>query len=197
MSNRHLLLTGFGPFLDVGTNPSGELASALNGREVGGLKVSSIELPVYFDGVAPTYAKALEELAPDVPVALLSMGLHRGAYFRLEERARPNLDSIKPDSKGKFAEQLTPLGARELKTSFDLEKLSVALREGGAGEVRISDNAGGYVCERTYYEVLTQAERLGVPGLFLHVPPIECVSVADQLGPVQSLIAEMNQQALG
>ena len=190
-----VLLTGFGPFLDVSINASGEIARALQGKQLEGAEVNSFVLPVSFDRLAPAYAEALAELVATPPVALLSLGVHRGRAFRLERRARPVLDSGQLDCDGVAVSQLERLGARELNTQLDIERLTSALLAGGAGEVLVSDNAGGYVCERCYYEVLSQAERLGVPGLFLHVPPVELVPVADQIAPVQSLIEEVVRQA--
>lgn len=191
-----LYLTGFSPFVDVDENPSGLLAERLAGRALGGLTVHGRVLPVTFDGVGPAYAEGLAEM-PVPPAALLSLGVHRGASFRLESRARPELSSAKVDNAGRRAAEVAPLGPTELSTGLDLEALAVALEGGGAGQVLRSDDAGGFVCERCYWEVLSSAARLGVPGLFLHVPPIAAVPVTAQLPVVEALIAELARQALG
>ena len=198
MATPYVFLTGFGPFLDVELNPSGELAGALDGASFDGAQVSAVVLPVAFDEVAPAYRGALAALAAhggERPLALLSMGVHREAWFRLERRARPQLTSTKPDTGGRSAAELGPLGDTELHTGLDLDALAAALERGGAREVGLSDDAGGYVCERTYYEVLERAAELGVPGLFLHVPPADLVPIAEQRGPVESLLRELVRQA--
>jgi len=194
MSAIEILLTGFGPFLDVELNPSGELASALDGRELAGARVRSTILPVTFGGVGPALDAALESLFDVPPAALLSMGVQREAWFRVERRARPELGSNQLDGDGLRGAEVGPLGEREFVTGLELEPLVEALRRGGAGEAGISDDAGGYVCECTYHALLERAERLGVPALFLHVPPVQAVPVEQQLSPVSALIEELVRQ---
>ena len=196
MSLPKILLTGFGPFLDVLLNPSGEIARALDGKKLSGVQVSSRVLPAAYRSVGPAFAEALEEMAPTVPVALLSLGVHRGSPYRLEKRARPVLDSAQLDADGVRGNQLDFLGERELHTTLDVPKLVTALEDGGAEAVVVSENAGGYVCERCYYEVLTLAERLALPGFFLHVPPLKFASVEQQLAPIESMIEEIARQAI-
>lgn len=189
-----LFLTGFEPFLDVATNPSGELARALDGRCIGRWTVKGVVLPVAFERVGAAYRAALAELEV-APVALLSLGVQRGSSFRLEQRARPKLSSAKTDNDGRRASDLAPLGDVELRTDLDFDALEGALVRGGAREVLRSDDAGGFVCERCYWEVLSAAARLEVPGLFLHVPPVEDLDVLEQLPVVEALIEELLRQA--
>lgn len=196
MSDSCLLVTGFGPFLEVRENPSGRLALQLDGERIAGVPVRGVELSVAFDRIGPEYGAALASLAPLQPLALVSLGVHREGWFRLEERARPELASDRPDNDGRSASSLGALGDEELRTGLDLAALEAALRAGGAAEVGRSDDAGGYVCERTYYEVLERARAFSVPGLFLHVPPLEAVPLESQRGPVEALLAEVVRQAL-
>lgn len=195
MEAPYLFLTGFRPFLDVTLNPSGELARALDGTFIDGVELSGVVLPVDFEEVAPAYRAALAARGDQRPLALLSLGVQREGWFRLEQRARPKLVSTKPDTGGRSAADLAPLGDAELHTELDLDALAAALERGGAQEVGISNDAGGYVCERTYYEVLERAAELGVPGLFLHVPPVELVPLAEQRGPLEALLLELVRQA--
>lgn len=190
-----LFVTGFGPYLDASFNPSEELVRRLIVEPPPGIEVASEVLPVSFTRTPVAYHRALERL-DRCPVALLSLGLHREGWFRPERRARRVLDSTKPDAEGVFARELEPLGEEDLTTAVDLASLERALRAGGATEVRISDDAGGYICEQTHYLVLRQAQRWGTLGHFLHVPPAEQVSVEDQFGPVSSLAAELVRQAV-
>ena len=91
----------------------------------------------------------------------------------------------------RFAELLARLRdalAFLLATELPLENLADALREAGAEDVRISEDAGGYVCERTYYLVLQRAKDAGVPGLFLHVPPVASAGVSAQRPIVEALL---------
>jgi len=186
-----VLVTGFGPFRDVARNPSGELAEALALDPPAGVEVVGRVLPVSFAAAPPALEAAIERLAPRVPDAILGLGVQRGAWFRLERRARAVLDSEKPDLDGRFARELEPLGARDLECALDLERLCAAMRAAGAGEARASDQAGGYVCERVFRAALEAGARLGLPGLFLHLPPADLVSVDDQLPVLRGLLVEL------
>ena len=61
--------------------------------------------------------------------------------------------------------------------------------EAGAARVEVSDDAGGYVCERAYYELLETGRRLERPALFLHVPPAGEIPPAAQAPIVRALVA--------
>lgn len=180
-----VLVTGFGPFLDVARNPSGEAALALAQAPPPGLEVVGVELPVSFAGAPAALEAALSGLAPRVPDVLLALGLHRGSWLRLEQRARARLGSAKPDAEGRRGAEQGLLAGGELRCRLDLEVLAQGLVAAGAADVRLSRDAGGYVCERTYHAALAAGERLGRPALFLHVPPpqhLDAPSLAALLG---------------
>mgnify|MGYP002631527652 CR=1 FL=1 len=187
-----LLLTGFEPFLDVKVNASGELAKRLNGVLLDGVEVRSAILPVSFRELPGAYEQALQGT---LPLALCSLGVQRAPYYRLESRARPNLASAKPDNTGEFAADQAPLGESPLVSRAQLGALGQSLLTAGAGYVRMSEDAGGYLCERCYWEVLAAAEERGIPGVFLHVPPVEELDVALQLVPVTAMLRELIRQA--
>lgn len=188
-----LLVTGFGAFEGVEENPSGALARALDADE----GVVGVELPVTFRGSAEAWDSALAAL-PRPPAALLSLGVHPGPSLRLEHRAGPDLSADRPDTSGETGAALSGAmggGGGDLFTSLDLDALAEALRAGGwAGEIERSTDAGRYVCERIYRHVLVRGAELGVPGLFLHVPPLATASVEEQLGPVRALVGALRAQ---
>ena len=188
-----LLVTGFGAFERVDENPSGALARALDAED----GVVGVELPVTFRGSAEAWDAALAAL-PARPRALLSLGVHPGSSFRLEERAGPALSTDRPDTAGETGAALSGAmggGDGDLVTSLDLDALADALRAGGwEGEVERSVDAGQYVCERIYRHVLVRGAELGVPGLFLHVPPLATAPLEAQLPPVRALVAALRAQ---
>lgn len=190
-----VVLTGFGPFPGVDRNASGELVRSLartfdgpGSCAPGAVRLAARELPVTFDGAPRGLAALLEELAPERPSALLALGVHREPWFRLERRARARLSSEKPDNDGRVARDVAALAEGDLATDVDLEAAAESLRAGGARDVRLSTDAGGYVCERTYHALLVRARALGVPGLFLHVPPVETLAPAEQAPAVAELV---------
>jgi len=186
-----LLVSGFGAFEGVTDNPSGTLARILGQRP----GVLGVELPVTFRGSGEALDVALGTMhAP--PLALLALGVHRGPGFRLESRATADLTSTRPDNAGEFGSDLG-LHGPERRTSFDLDALERALEKAGSGPVQRSDDAGGYVCQRVYWHVLGMGAELGVPALFLHIPPIDQRPVQDQQPCVEAVVAEVLRQASG
>lgn len=187
MSARTCFLTGFGPFEGVEENPSGALARALD-RET---YVHGVELPVTFAGSAEAWDAAFEGL-PERPDVLLSLGVHPGPSFRLERRAGAELTLDRPGTDGVSGADLSGTmggGEGDLFTSLDLDELEQALRLGGwTGEIERSEDAGKYVCERVYRHVLVRGAEHGIPGLFLHVPPLDVASLEEQLAPVRSVV---------
>jgi pyrrolidone-carboxylate peptidase len=79
-------------------------------------------------------------------------------------------------------------------TRFDLDACRATLESGGVCDVSLSDDAGGYVCERVYREILALGEQLGVPALFLHVPPLAARPLVEILPPVRALVSELARQ---
>ena len=147
------------------------------------------ELPVEFNAVAGAIDAALKRL-PERPDVLLGLGVwSRGDGFRLERLARGVFDVARVDNAGQTGIGID-LGPQRA-TDWDLESLAKCMQAAGAGEVRISEDAGSYVCERTYLHLLTRAEELGSRALFLHVPPLEVIGLERQIVCVRALAREL------
>ena len=185
-----VLVTGFGAFLDVERNPSGEIARLLEAEPPEGCRVRGIELPVTFDGAPAAIAEELERLG-ETPVLLLGTGVHRGPCFRLERQARGNLKSDKPDNSGRIAGAEGIAIGEDLATEFDLEGLVPLLEAPELESVMLSEDAGGYVCERTYHALLTEAGARSIPALFLHVLSLQFMESERQAGYARALVAEL------
>lgn len=193
--SRTLLLTGFEPFLDVTVNPSGEIAQRLHGRVVdhadGAIEVVGAVLPVSFVRAPEAHAEALSNLAGP-PVAIVSLGVHRGPEFRLERQAGSTFGSGQPDNDGFLGAEVRLPGPGILETPFDLGRCEGWLRDAGARATTISADAGGYLCERVFRAGLDSP---GTPALFLHIPPVESLGVDDQVrvifGFLQRLVSSV------
>ncbi len=190
-----LFVTGFGAFERVERNPSAEIAQALGSDPPAGVEIHATILPVTFRGCGAAADRALAALAPRVPDVLLSLGVHPGSAFRLERRARARPKPGRPDSDGETADTLGPADGTELESPLDPEPLADALRAAGAAEVVVSSDAGGYVCERIYHHMLAAGARLGIPALFLHVPPLAAVELPEQVRVVRALVSELARRA--
>jgi pyroglutamyl-peptidase len=188
-----ILVTGFGPFEGVSENPSGLVAEVL-AAEPG---IHAGVLPVAFRSAPRAFDALLARIAPRVPAALVGLGVHRGAEFRLEARAGRRLGSDRPDVEGVCAADLEVGGSEplELCSALDLEALAGELRAAGAARVRISRDAGGYVCERIYRHALEAGLRLGIPAVFLHVPPLAAVGLDRQIPVVRALLRAIRSRA--
>ncbi len=189
-----VLVTGFGAFPGVERNPSREIAVALAAEPPDGVRVHVGELPVAFRDVSDAF-DALLERAPAPPDVLLALGVHRGPGFRLERRARGLIECARPDATG-HAPGTLALG-RERASVLDLHALADVLRAAGADPVRVSHDAGQYVCERTYWHVLGRAAERSCRALFLHVPPIAELAVERQVPIVRVLVAWLAADAAG
>jgi pyrrolidone-carboxylate peptidase len=158
LGSRYVRVTGFGPFGEVRCNASGILAERLDGAVVAGMPVRALVL-------ATAYREARERIAglarePGC-VALLALGVWRGAGVKLERRARGLVTSEKRDVSGEvWAGRM--LGADRM-TALPLEAWSV---EGAT----LSDDCGGYVCNATYHALLEASEGRRPWPLFAHVP---------------------------
>ncbi len=166
-----VLVTGFGPFPEVPRNCSGPLALALQDRPPPGIEVVARVLPASFRRAPEAYDELLETLGGRRPCLLLALGVHRKAGFRLERRARRGLTGTKRlDVDGTVAREVSEEGP-PLDTPLDLEGVARTMARSESAETfSVSDDAGDYVCERTYRHALERAGDLGIPGMFVHVP---------------------------
>jgi pyroglutamyl-peptidase len=189
VSDPLVLVTGFGPFEKVRTNPSRAIAAALASEPPAGVRIESAELPVSFTGAPLAVARFVARYARRRPALLLGLGVQRDGYFRLETRARGRYTTARIDNDGLAGAALGASVGRMLRTSADVRSLARLLRECGAGDVRISNDAGGYVCERTYHALLTAGEEHEIETVFLHVPPARFVRTPRQTRLVRDWLA--------
>ena len=184
------IVTGFGSFVTVTLNPSEKVAHILESEPPSNAEVRALELPVSFARAKPSLDAFLADL-PRNPAVLLGLGVHKKGFFRLESRARRIMDSAKPDNDGQFAKDVPSLGEIELETSFDVEQFKPLLEHEDLAPPIVSHEAGGFVCERTYYALLEAGERLGIPALFLHIPPSHFLAPEQQAHCVRELVTQM------
>ncbi len=195
MSVPLLLLTGFGPFEDVEENPTARLVERIDADPPADLDLAVRILPVSYRRSASGLDSAIKALEPRIPNAILSLGVAaKGKCFRVERRASTDLKSKRPDVIGVEASSLRLPKARSLETTLDVEALRDSLNQSGLPEAEVSDDAGGYVCERLYYHALNKAEKLGVPAVFLHVPTFDEIKLEAQLRSVRQFITALSRQ---
>jgi pyroglutamyl-peptidase len=160
-----VLVTGFGPFPGVARNPSGELLPALAGPGV-----RTVLLPVSYAGAAAVLAAELPRLRPSV--ALLFGVASSDAVVRVEGVARNSGSVPKPDVDGVVQDGPLRAGAPDsYPATLPVRPLVDAVAASGRAVVASSD-AGGYVCNATFFAALDLVARLGLPTRvgFVHVP---------------------------
>jgi len=165
---RTLLVTGFGPFLHVTENPSWEAVRDLDGQVVGTLVVRTARLDVTYGDAPRQLQEAIDRVKPDL---VLCLGVAPGAALRLESTARNRDTKSAPDAAGvvRHDRAIRIDGPATITTRLPLDRLRGALRADGF-EVVDSDDAGGYLCNHVFYEVLTRRPA-SVAG-FVHVPEL-------------------------
>jgi len=152
------LVTGFEAFLTVERNPTEALVRALDGREVLGVPIVGVVLPVtYAEGPAGAIAAARDVHARLV----LGFGVARGRDQVYVEQIGRRTGGPTPDNAGCAVPDLGE-GPFEVAATLDADALAADL--GG----RVSTDAGGYVCNAWAWSV---PQALDVPAAFVHVPP--------------------------
>ncbi len=165
-----LLVTGFGPFPGMPANPSQRLARRLGRMRrpaLADVPICVRILPTTWEAVAQVPA-LIADLAPS---AILMLGVAgRRKTICVESRA-VNAAADAPDArrrhpKGRAVKRGAPA---ILRAAAGVQRLRRALRGGPAS---VSRDAGRYLCNALYFEVLAAiaSGRTSVPAVFVHVP---------------------------
>ncbi len=182
-----VLLTGFEPFGNYKENSSWAVAEKVTACSVVEAEVIAKRLPVSFAGVGIALRRAVEECHPDV---IIMLGQAAGIdYIKLERIAINMMDATTPDNDGYLPDEepISATGAAALFTNTDIKDLRRVVEELGI-PVKVSNSAGLYVCNRTYYEALRLCnERLGMKALFVHLPLYEGQPSAAEEQPTMPL----------
>lgn len=167
-----VLITGFEPFGGYSYNSSWEVASRVSAICVEGVEVFAEQLPVSFQRVEGVLRDAVEIHRPDVLIMLGQSALADGV--RLERVALNMMDSVMGDNDGyKPCEETIYEGEdNALFTTMPIKQLHKALAD-FAIPAKISNSAGLYVCNRTYYGALRLCDERAIKAIFVHLPLFE------------------------
>jgi pyroglutamyl-peptidase len=166
-----ILVTGFEPFGGHPSNPSEEIAKAVDGRVIGGQAVRAAVLPVHHVEAGTAAANLLRE---HDPLAVLHVGLAGGrARIALERVALNVMDYEVMDNAGYQArgEPCVPGGPAAYLSTLPLPLILEALTRDGI-PAYLSNTAGTYLCNQTLYATLhaVSAESSRALVGFIHVP---------------------------
>lgn len=168
-----ILLTGFEPFGSSDINSSWETAARIEMQSFDSVEIVVRQLPVSFKRVGEKIKELLEEIRPDVIIMLGQRSNSRSIDI---ERIAVNLmDSINGDNDGYNPKEVpihpdTPLA---YSSNLPVKSLRDCLTAKGI-EAKVSNSAGLYVCNATYYNVLDEIHRNSLPikAVFVHLPKL-------------------------
>jgi pyroglutamyl-peptidase len=162
-----ILLAGFEPYGGYDFNTSFEAIKTFDGKKFGGYEVRIAELPVSWGKSAEKLFLEIEKNKPSI-VICSGMGTPK---IRVETIAR-NRTEQQPDNEKK----LPPAGGRVVADgpftyNTGLPVLSIIDKIRSAGiPVALGDDAGGYLCGWTFYQLMHRVHGTKVLGGFVHVP---------------------------
>ena len=195
-----VLITGFEPFGEYSENSSWEVAQRVASCGVEGAEVVAAQLPVSFARVGEVLRSAIELHTPDFVIMLGQSGTTD--RVKLERVALNMMDSAMGDNDGTKPNE-EPIYKGEdnaLFTSLPIKQLRSAI-EGQGIAVKISNSAGLYVCNRTYYEALRMCKERAMQAIFVHLPLCKeqtshqtdkkSMPLGDMCRAVQTIIEEM------
>ena len=160
------LVTGFSPFDGRQVNASWIAARSLAQH----IPIETLEIPVVWSEPARQLQQICNAGCPEI---IISMGEGREGWFDIETVAR-NVRRERPDNHGSFpnGEPISEDGPHFVEASIDAARLHARLAATGF-PVRVSRDAGAFLCEETLYtlEMLRDDHpRLGTV-VFVHLPP--------------------------
>lgn len=164
-----VFVTGFEPFGGRKENGSWLAAESLKDSDLA--IINALQLPVVW-GAPKKYIEPLcKENPPDI---IICMGEGRDGWFDIETVARNLRDEI-PDNLQKMppASNIDSSGPGSFRTEFPAKKLCDSLKAKGYN-VRMSTNAGGFLCEEAFYTI--EQLKTKFPAIktviFVHLPPL-------------------------
>ena len=169
----NVLLTGFEPFGGSDINSSWETAVRVGQLSPDDVDVDVLQLPVSFIRAGKHVRKALRDTMPDVLVMLGQRG--RGQCIEIERISVNLMDSSSSDNDGycPLDQCIVPKGESAYFSNLPVKELRDALLEKNI-PARVSNSAGLYVCNSTYYNALDEIyeHKLPIRAVFVHLPKL-------------------------
>jgi pyroglutamyl-peptidase len=191
-----VLLTGFEPFGDSDINSSWETASQIGQHTISGVDIEVVRLPVSFIGSGKLIRKLLQTHKPDVLVMLGQRG--KGQSVDIERIAINMMDSVNPDNDG-FSPRELPIvenGSNAYFSNMSVKTLKDALEKSNIPS-KVSNSAGLYVCNSTYYHALSEIfyNELPTKAVFVHLPKLsDDFTIEFLVKSIKKIIEEIRKQ---
>ena len=168
-----VFITGFEPFGGSDVNSSWETAVRVGQMPPKGVTIEIKQLPVSFKLAGDDVREILTEVRPDVLIMLGQRGNSQSVDI---ERIAVNLmDSVNPDNDGfcPKEQRIANDGDSAYFSNLPVKILRDVLISNGI-PARVSNSAGLYVCNSTYYNTLEKIykQKLPTKAVFVHLPKI-------------------------
>jgi len=181
-----LLVTGFAPFSSHEENVSEIIINTLSNEGVSGVEMETLLLSVDEEG-SRAVSKIL--LGGSDFTAFLLMGLAENAEkVRLEKFAKNTFEMHISDNSGRMKTEgeIIPGSDRILEAIAPMSDFSDFILEDD--NICWSEDAGGFVCNETYYRTLISAAEVGFPNvIFAHLPSESRLPLNHQLDIVRKI----------
>jgi pyroglutamyl-peptidase len=161
---RKVLLTGFEPFGNATSNPSGEIVKQISGDNI----VTAI-LPVAYTQSAEQLLRLIEQHKPDVVICL---GQAEGRTAITPERVAINLDDARlADNEGVLRNDVKILqdGPDAYFSTLPVNDIVAAIKAQGI-PAAVSLSAGAFLCNHVFYVAQNKFAGSDVRSGFVHVP---------------------------
>jgi pyroglutamyl-peptidase len=164
-----VLLTGFGPFDGQAVNASWLAVHKVAQRWTGPDELVVRELPVSFRGARQQLRAAVAELEPDLVVFVGEAG--GTSAVRVERVAVNVIDARIPDVDGSAPIDVPVIAGAPTAflSTLPVKACAAAVRDAGV-PVEVSNTAGLYVCNATFYALQHLLAATQVRSGFVHVP---------------------------
>ena len=186
-----LLLTGFETFSNFKRNISQQVVELISAEEVFDFKISTAILAVDETGSREVSDRIESGEKFDT---ILHLGFSENANEILLERyARNNFHMKIADNSGRLltSGKISP-GHAILETKVPRNFIDNYLT--GYSKIRWNEDAGGFVCNETYYRSLLASSEMHQPVvLFIHLPSEKILSLKEQSGIITLICKSLNQ----
>lgn len=169
MSLVRVLVTGFEPFGGASINPAQSIVDRLIDVELPGIELHRRVLPVEFGRSAKLLTDAIDEIGPNVVIAL---GQAEGRTKITPERVAINVDDARIPDNADVSRVDTPInldGPAAYFSTLPIKAIVEALNTNSI-PAAISTTAGTFVCNHVFYAMQHHLRNTDIRSGFIHVP---------------------------
>ena len=186
-----LIVTGFEPFSNFKRNISQQIVEIISAEMVSDFKISTSILAVDENG-SREISERIE--SGEKIGSVLHLGFSESAKEILLERyARNNFQMKIADNSGRLLSsgKISP-GKEVLETKVPLNFIDNFLERNS--KIRWNEDAGGFVCNETYFRsLLASSEDQQPVVLFIHLPSEDILPLEEQYDIITSICKSLNQ----